>query len=238
MAKRSDGFITERRILQVCVRLFLEKGYHETSTTQILKDAQVSSSSFQNLFHNKDGVLLELVKFMFENQFGIARSVTGAALPPVYVYAAETALQITLTELNQNLRDIYLEAYTQDYLLGYIQRATAKELHRIFGPYQPELTERDFYELEFGSAGLMRGYMANPCTAQFPLERKLSNFVTLALRGYRVPEEELRQVLSFLAELDMRGIAGSVMEELFRRLAMRYAFSPDGLLPREKSKQI
>ena len=65
MAKRSDGFITERRILQVCVRLFLEKGYHETSTTQILKDAQVSSSSFQNLFHNKDGVLLELVKFMF-----------------------------------------------------------------------------------------------------------------------------------------------------------------------------
>ena len=61
--------------------------------------------------------------------------------------------------------------------------------------------------------------------------------MTLALRGYRVPEAELRQVLSFLAGLDMRGIAGSAMEELFRRLAMRYSFSPDGLLPREKSKQ-
>ena len=202
--------------------------------TQILKEAQVSSSSFQNLFHSKDGILMELVKFMFENQFGIARSVTGAALPPVYVYAAETALQITLTELNQNLRDIYLEAYTQDYLLGYIQRATAKELHRIFGPYQPELTERDFYELEFGSAGLMRGYMANPCTAEFPLERKLERFLTLALRGYKVPEDEVRQVLAFLAGLDMRGIAQRVMEELFRQLAMRYEFSPDGLLPPEE----
>ncbi len=202
--------------------------------TQILKEAQVSSSSFQNLFHSKDGILMELVKFMFENQFGIARSVTGAALPPVYVYAAETALQITLTELNQNLRDIYLEAYTQDYLLGYIQRATAKELHRIFGPYQPELTERDFYELEFGSAGLMRGYMANPCTAEFPLERKLERFLTLALRGYKVPEDEVRQVLAFLAGLDMRGIAQRVMEELFRQLAMRYEFSLDGLLPPEK----
>ena len=202
--------------------------------TQILKEAQVSSSSFQNLFHSKDGILMELVKFMFENQFGIARSVTGAALPPVYVYAAETALQITLTELNQNLRDIYLEAYTQDHLLGYIQRATAKELHRIFGPYQPELTERDFYELEFGSAGLMRGYMANPCTAEFPLERKLERFLTLALRGYKVPEDEVRQVLAFLAGLDMRGIAQRVMEELFRQLAMRYEFSPDGLLPPEE----
>ena len=204
---------------------------------QILKEAQVSSGSFQNLFHSKDGVLLELVKFMFENQFGIARKVAGAALPPVYIYAAETALQITLTELNANLREIYLEAYTHQPLLDYIQCATAKELHHIFGPYQPELKEKDFYELELGSAGLMRGYMANPCTAEFPLERKLNKFVTLALRGYKVPEEELQQVLRFLAGLDMRGIAQKVMEELFRQLAMRYEFSLDGLLPPENKDE-
>ena len=201
---------------------------------QILKEAQVSSSSFQNLFHSKDGVLLELVKFMFENQFGIARNVAGAALPPVYVYAAETALQITLTELNENLREIYLEAYTQERLLNYIQQSTAKELHRIFGPYQPELTEQDFYQLEFGSAGLMRGYMANPCTENFPLEKKLNSFVTMALRGYKVPEEELQQVLAFISGLDMRSIAQNVMEELFRQLAMRYEFSPHGLLPQRQ----
>lgn len=231
MAIRSDGIITEKRILQTCVRLFLENGYHKTTTSQILKEAQVSSSSFQNLFHSKEGVLLELVKFMFENQFGIARNVAGSKLPPVYVYAAETALQITLTELNENLRDIYLEAYTQESTLDYIQRATAKELKEIFGAYQPELTEKDFYELEFGSAGLMRGYMANPCTAEFTLERKLSKFVTLALRGYKVPEDEIDKVLAFIAGLNMRSIAQSVMEELFRRLAMHYEFSLEGLLP-------
>ena len=234
MAVRSDGIQTEKRILQACVRLFLENGYHQTTMLQILKEAQVSSSSFQNLFHSKDGVLLELVKFMFENQFGIARNVAGAALPPVYVYAAETALQITLTELNENLREIYLEAYTQERLLNYIQQSTAKELHRIFGPYQPELTEQDFYQLEFCSAGLMRGYMANPCTENFSLEKKLNSFVTMALRGYKVPEEELQQVLAFISGLDMRSIAQNVMEELFRQLAMRYEFSPHGLLPQRQ----
>ena len=198
MAVRSDGLQTEKRILQACVRLFLGNGYHQTTMLQILKEAQVSSSSFQNLFHSKDGVLMELVKF---------------------------------TELNENLREIYLEAYTQEHLLDYIQRATAKELYGIFGPYQPELKEQDFYELELGSAGLMHGYMANPCTAEFPLERKMNKFVTLALRGYKVPEDELQKVLAFLAGLDMRGIAQSVMEELFRQLAMRYEFSLDGLLP-------
>ena len=230
MAIRSDGLLTKKRILQSCVRLFLENGYRRTTMQQILREAQVSSSSFQNLFCNKDGVLMELVEFMFENQFGMARSVAGSALPSVYVYAVETALQITLTELNENLRDIYLEAYTQERLLEYIQRATAKELHDIFGSYQPELTEQDFCELEFGTAGLMRGYMANPCTEDFTLERKLNKFMTLALRGYKVPEDEVQRVLSFLAELDMRGIAQNVMEELFRRLAMRYEFSLDGLL--------
>ena len=232
MAVRSDGLQTEKRILHTCVRLFLENGYRQTTMLQILKEAQVSSSSFQNIFHSKDGVLMELVKFMFENQFGIARNTAGAAFPPVYVYAVETALQITLTELNENLRQIYLEAYTQEHLLDYIQRATAQELYRIFGPYQPELTEQDFYELELGSAGLMRGYMANPCTADFPLERKLNKFLTLALRGYKVPEDELQKILSFVAGLDMRSIAQSVMEDLFRRLAMRYEFSLEGLLPR------
>ena len=232
MAVRSDGLQTEKRILHTCVRLFLENGYRQTTMLQILKEAQVSSSSFQNIFHSKDGVLMELVKFMFENQFGIARNTAGAAFPPVYVYAVETALQITLTELNENLRQIYLEAYTQEHLIDYIQRATAQELYRIFGPYQPELTEQDFYELELGSAGLMRGYMANPCTADFPLERKLNKFLTLALRGYKVPEDELQKILSFVAGLDMRSIAQSVMEDLFRRLAMRYEFSLEGLLPR------
>ena len=232
MAVRSDGLQTEKRILHTCVRLFLENGYRQTTMLQILKEAQVSSSSFQNIFHSKDGVLMELVKFMFENQFGIARNTAGAAFPPVYVYAVETALQITLTELNENLREIYLEAYTQEYLLDYIQRATTGELYGIFGPYQPELTEQDFYELELGSAGLMRGYMANPCTAEFTLERKLNKFLTLALRGYKVPEDELQKILSFVAGLDMRSIAQSVMEDLFRRLAMRYEFSLEGLLPR------
>ena len=77
----------------------------------------------------------------------------------------------------------------------------------------------------------MRGYMANPCTADYPLERKLNKFMTLALRGYKVPEDELQKVLAFLAGLDMRSIAQSVMEEVFRQLAMRYECSLDGLLP-------
>ena len=124
-----------------------------------------------------------------------------------------------------------LEAYTQDATLDYIQKEVAKELKEIFGSYQPELTEQDFYELELGTAGLMRGCMANPCTEKFTLERKLNKFLTLSLRGYKVPEDEIENVLAYIAGLDIRNLARSVMEELFEKLAMRYEFSLEGLLP-------
>ena len=215
----------KKRILTVCVKLFLEQGYKKTTVAEIVQKANVSNSSFQNIFRAKDGVLTELVEFMFSNQFGAAKKVAGTQLPPVYVYAVETAIQMTLTELNENLRDIYIEAYSHEEALEYIFRETAKELYQIFGPYQPQLTEQDFYALEIGSAGIMRGYMARPCDDVLTLEKKLVCFLSMSLRAYRVPEDEIHRVLAFMTELDIRAVTQQVMHQLFNALAMRFEFT-------------
>ena len=146
MALTNASLPAKRRILAVCVKLFLEQGYKKTTVAEIVQKAEVSNSSFQNIFRAKDGVLTELVAFMFSSQFGAARTAIGEKLPPVYVYAAETAIQLTLTELNENLR------------------------------------------------------------------------------GYQVPEEEIRKVLAFLNTLDIRTVAQQIMERLFHALEMRYDF--------------
>lgn len=227
---RRDGTETKKKILTVCVRLFLEQGYRETSITQITEGAGVTRGSFQNLFHTKDAVLMELVETMFSGQFGAARSITDRHLPPVYAYAVETAIQLTLTELNERLREIYLEAYTLPDTVEYIHLHTTAELKQIFGESFPDYADSDFYEMEIGTAGLMRGYMARKCDIHFPLDRKLRRFLTAAMRVYRVPEEEQRQVLAFIRSLDIRAIAAEVMEQLFAMLEMKFDFklSPNG----------
>lgn len=227
---RRDGIETKKKILTVCVRLFLEQGYKETSITQITENAGVTRGSFQNLFRTKDAVLLELVETMFSGQFGAARSITDRHLPPVYAYAVETAIQLTLTELNERLREIYLEAYTLPDTAEYIHLHTTAELKQIFGESFPDYADSDFYEMEIGTAGLMRGYMARKCDIHFPLDRKLRRFLTAAMRVYRVPEEEQRQVLAFIRSLDIRAIAAEVMEKLFAMLEMKFDFklSPNG----------
>lgn len=225
MDLRRDSSETRRKILTVCVRLFLEQGYKNTSVSQIVDEAGVARGSYLNLFPTKDKILLDLTETMFGGQFGMARSIADIKLPPVYAYAVETAIQLTLTELNENLREIYIEAYSLPETSEYIYLHTTAELKQIFGANFPDYSDSDFYEMEIGTAGLMRNYMARKCDIHFPLERKLSRFLTAAMRVYRVPEDELEQTVRFVERLDIRSIAERVMHSLFQTLAMHYDFS-------------
>ena len=225
MDLRRDSSETRRKILTVCVRLFLEQGYKNTSVSQIVDEAGVARGSYLNLFPTKDKILLDLTETMFGGQFGMARSIADIKLPPVYAYAVETAIQLTLTELNENLREIYIEAYSLPETSEYIYLHTTAELKQIFNANFPDYSDSDFYEMEIGTAGLMRNYMARKCDIHFPLERKLSRFLTAAMRVYRVPEDELEQTVRFVERLDIRSIAERVMHTLFQTLAMHYDFS-------------
>ena len=225
MDLRRDSSETRRKILTVCVRLFLEQGYKNTSVSQIVDEAGVARGSYLNLFPTKDKILLDLTETMFGGQFGMARSIADTKLPPVYAYALETAIQLTLTELNENLREIYIEAYSLPETSEYIYLHTTAELKQIFSANFPDYSDSDFYEMEIGTAGLMRNYMARKCDIHFPLERKLSRFLTAAMRVYRVPEDELEQAVRFVERLDIRSIAERVMHTLFQTLAMHYDFS-------------
>ena len=221
---RRNSSETKRKILTVCVRLFLEQGYKNTSVSQIVDEAEVARGSYLNLFPTKDRILLELVETMFNGQFDVAKAIADDTLPPVHAYAVETAIQLTLTELNENLREIYIEAYSDPATAEYIYLHTTAELKQIFGTNFPDYNESDFYEMEIGTAGLMRSYMARKCDIHFPLERKLSRFLTAAMRIYLVPEEEQIKVLAFIRSLDIVAIATKVMYKLFAMLEMKYDF--------------
>lgn len=181
---------TKKKILTVCVRLFLEQGYRQTTITQI----------------------------------GVARSIADCNLPPVYTYAVETAIQLTLTELNEKLREIYIEAYTLPDTAERIYQYTTAELKQLFGDNFPDYAESDFYEMEIGTAGLIRNYMARRCDIHFPLDHKLRCFLTSVMRVYKVPEEEQTKVLAVIQRLDIKADAAKVMDKLFAMLEMTFDF--------------
>ena len=162
---------------------------------------------------------------MFGNQFDISGKMVGENTNPVLLYAVETCLQLTLAELNENLREIYVEAYTVHENIELIHKKTAVQLQKIFVPYLPDYSASDFYEMEIGTPAFMRGYMARPCDMYFTLERKLARFLSMSLSVFKVPQEEQEAILSYIENLNIREIANKVMQQLFVTLEMKYEFT-------------
>ena len=231
MAKRSSVIEAKNRILSACVKMFIEKGYKETTMLDIIREAGVSAGTFQNIFRTKDGVLTELVNVMFDNQFSTAESIVGGSSDPVLLYSVELAVQMTLAELNENLRQIYVEAYTQPKINEYICQKTSSELYKLFGGIMPQYSESDFYESDIGNAGIMRAYMARPCDKYFTLERKLEKLLRMTLNSFDIPKDKQNQVVDYVDSLDMRSIADGVMQKLFETLAMKFDFSLAWTIP-------
>lgn len=210
-----NGLLTRKKILSASIKVFLEKGYEGATAKEIADLAGSSTGAPFSLFGNKEGVLLELVHMMFSGQFELAEDLTGAGSDPLLLYGVETALQIHITELSWQLRELYVMAYSLSSTSEYIYEQTAARLAVIFGPYLPQCKDKDFYELEVASGSIMRGFMAKPCDMYFTVERKLRRFLQCCFKLYDVPAEKYEPVIERVLQMDLRHIA----EQLIVRIA-------------------
>lgn len=209
---QSKGIARRNRMLHAAIRLFLQNGYEKTTTSSIAKGAGMAPASFFAAFASKEELLLVLVKIMFAGQFESAEQMKGATEDdPVLLYAVETALQMYITELSEPLRDLYVTGYSLPSTSEYIYSSTAKRLPHIFGQYMPDAQEKDFYEMDIASAGMMRAYMARPCDFYFTVESKISRFLESSLTLYAVPKEKQHRLIERVLEMNLKTAAEKII---------------------------
>jgi hypothetical protein len=118
---------------------------------------------------------------------------------------------------------------------GYLQRAkillqNSQKKINFFQDFTIEIPEeiphikvgtKEFYELEMASAGIMRGYIINPCTMYFTMDRKIERFLQTSLRIYKVPEERIEEVVNFISEFNMEELANQVLSTLYEYIINR-----------------
>ncbi|HBK01729.1 MAG TPA: TetR/AcrR family transcriptional regulator [Clostridiales bacterium] len=224
MVKREEQKDPKKRILSVCVKMFIERGFKETTMLDIIREADVAAGTFQNIFRTKDGVLSALTEFMFKNQFGMARGMSENVENPAFVYAVETAIQLAITELNENIREIYIEVYTQPKLTEYVYENTSTELSKIFAKYNPDWSESDFYESALGTGGMMRAFMTRKCDKYFTLKKKIEKFLRMSFDVYHVSEDDKNDAIARIAATDIVEVSNAVLKKLFSALEMTFDF--------------
>ena len=211
------GIIRRNKILRSAVKLFLEGGYEKTTTANIAQAAGMAPSSFFAAFENKEALLYTLTESMFESQFDNTEKLIGSSADPLLVYAVETALQMYITELSEPLRELYVMAYSLPTTSEYIYQNTAKKVGTLFKDYVPGAQEKDFYEMDIASAGVMRGFMAKHCDLYFTIDQKLKRFLGCCFTLYHVPQEKQDEVIGAVLAMELKPIAEKIISDTVAR---------------------
>ena len=206
-------------VLHAAAKLFLEKGYSNTTTREIASLADVNVTTMNRYFGSKENILAALVEYVLAGQFTAAREmVAGKTEDEILFYAAETTLQLYMSESSEHIRDLYSAAYSLPNTSAIIQQTITGELQKIFSEHLPELDTMDFYMLEIASGGIMRGFMTVPCNMFFTMEMKVESFLRCTFKLYDVPEEKIQEAIEFVGQFDYPTMAKHTIEGMLTRL--------------------
>jgi AcrR family transcriptional regulator len=203
------------RVLHAAAKLFLDKGYVNSTMKEISSLAGVNYGSMMFVFRSKEEILSELVRIVLDGQFeSTARFLKGKTEDKILFYAAETTLQLYMAESSEHIRELYTLSYSQSASSNIIYEKITVKLAEIFKEQYPNYTQGEFYEKELASAGVMRNYMTRPCGIYFTMDRKVRAFLENALLLYEIPREKISEAIEFVSQFDWKRIARDVIDNM------------------------
>lgn len=214
--------LSKTLVLHSAIKMFIEKGYSNTKIHDIANDCGVTYNEIYRMFYDKDTLLSYLVNLVIEHQFEYVNSfLKNKTDDKVIKYAFESVLQLYIAESKEHIREMYSVSYSMPSTTHKIYDFITSKLEDTFKSFLPNYNRKDFYELEMASAGIMRGYIINPCTDDFPMKRKVERYLQTSLRIYKVPESQIDEVIKFINEFDINKLANEVLETLYEYIINR-----------------
>ena len=71
----------KQELLKIAYRMFIEKGYENTSIDEIIAEAGIAKGTYYYYFESKEATLEAVIEMMIEEEVGRAKAVLEASLP-------------------------------------------------------------------------------------------------------------------------------------------------------------
>ncbi len=213
---------TRTLVLHSATKLFIEKGYTNTRIKDIAEDSGVGYNEIFRMFVDKDNLLSHLVNLVIEHQFEKSiEYLKEQSEDKLLLYIFECVLQLYICEINDNIREMYAVSYSMPSTSHKIYDYITEKLENVFHKYLPEYETKDFYELEIAAAGIMRGFIINPCNMYFTIDRKVNRFIKTLLKIFEVPKEEIEDVIKKIEKFNMKEYSKEVVDTLYEYISNR-----------------
>lgn len=211
-----------RQILTAATAMFMQKGYEKTSITDIAKMSGVPKSKILYEMKSKEDILGMLVAKFLDGVTEAANSVSKKLTDDeVLIFMANEVLQIYMAEMNEDMRNLYLSAYSMPKTSETVLRRRTDLLYEKFGYMFPTFAVKDFYELEIASVGIMRAYMTVKCDMYFTIEAKVERLITTMLRIYEIDNDVIDEVQEFIKKIDFESLAKKAVHDAFKELNIK-----------------
>lgn len=212
MARRKSN-LTKLEILKVAMKMFLEKGFTNTSVKAISNELNISTGNLTFYFPTKEHILLELTKEITQFHTKCIDKVAKKN-DDLYSYCWEVTAQIILCEENEQARNIYLAIYSHPLTLQYVKDWTAEKNRQILGNRLKDWTYERFRRVENVTCCIERSALTEPCTDIYNIEDKIRLILTCLLKIYDISCEEREKVIGEILATDYRKTGRELLKQL------------------------
>ena len=208
---------TEKKIMTSAIKMFLQKGYSQTTLRAISDDCGIKQGTLTYHFHAKEDMLKLLMEELMDYHLDVIEMTEEDTSDVLYSYALEIAIQIALCENDKNAWDLYFSAYSHPMIFDMIKDWAAKKSYMLFKDRLPDWSESDFRHTENVTSGIELAALMCPCNRYYTLKQKINLTIDSMMKIYDVPKDERDRVIEKIAEVD----CGKMGEELFNKFISR-----------------
>ena len=211
MARRRRVNTTKIEIVQTATRMFLERGYTETSLKAICDELDISTGNLTFYFPTKEHLLALLVKMLCRYQWEMMEHAADEGKTSLMALCLELTAMAASCEESEIAKDFYLSTYTHPMTLDIIRKNDTEKARQVFGKeYCSTWKDQNFREAELLVSGIEYATMMTT-ESSAPLDVRIAGAIGAVMLIYNVPEEIRKMKIRKVLATDYRGLGRQIL---------------------------
>ncbi len=200
-------------IVQIASKLYLEKGFEDTSNKEICEILNISPGNLTFHYPQREHVLTEFVKELCDFQWRMIEVLEHEDKSPLLALCIEFAANAAIAEESDAMRNIFISAYTHPMPLAVIRENDTKKTQQIFSMYCPEWSDEQFAIMENLYSGIEYGTFSALGNSGDSLDLIVATGIDSILRLYNVPEELRNKKIEKIIAMDYRSFGRKILSD-------------------------
>jgi len=218
MKQRSKESPMRTKLLKIALELYLEYGFSATTNQMIVKRANCSPGELTHFFGTKENILCEVVRMVLPTHQETLEGSGDQNIPSEIRYTLEIAVELSMCEQNEVIRDLYINAYTLPKTINLIRDNFYQKSYKLFKDYLPSWTETDFYETEVLSMGIVYSALMDRCSVRYNIKQKIARVIDALLKIYEFSKERREETKKAISQINVEEFAKKAEKEMLKQI--------------------